>query len=149
MPCRTVPQTFSVSRDLATEIIEAQRIPEEKVRLVSPGFHASVWDKLLEYGESEAVMPSTGVMGIETILQDSRFKIYKKNTLSGSVGLDGRDIHGNWKGNWFTTTSARGNCLLRIKSAGTSISLSKESSKKVMVKPEAEKLCIMNWPCSG
>ena len=70
-------------RDLAAEIIGAQKIPEEKVRLVAPVFHASVWDKLLEYGKTEAVMPSTGVIGIETILQDSQFRIYIKKYIVG------------------------------------------------------------------
>lgn len=82
----------SHGRDLAAEITRGQNIPEEKVKMVSPEFHAFVWDKLMKYGKTEAVLPSTGIIGIETILGDSQFDVYGKKYIVG-FGWKGWEGH--------------------------------------------------------
>ena len=55
---------------LAVEIAKAQNITVD--------LFVEVWEKLLDYGATSAVLPSTGVLGIEMILADSLFNAYKK-----------------------------------------------------------------------
>lgn len=68
------------SKNLAQKISAAQRIPQEKLRpLPTLEFYSKLWYKLLTFGETEAVMPSTGMLGIELILNtplSQNFKIY-------------------------------------------------------------------------
>jgi len=66
-------------RDLAAEIVRSQQIPAEKLRpLPAPEFYSGVWKKLLAIGSTDAVVPSTGIMGVEMLLADPRFKDYQK-----------------------------------------------------------------------
>jgi hypothetical protein len=85
-------QNNSHQRELAAEIVRALKIPEEKVRHVSAEFHASVWDKLMRYGSTEAVLPSTGIVAIETILLGRQWEIYKKKYITG-FGWTGWEGH--------------------------------------------------------
>ena len=80
---KTELQNNAHGKDLAAEIVRAQKIPEEKVHQVSSELHESVWNKLLRYGSTDAVMPSTGIVAIETILEDLQFAIYKKIYIAG------------------------------------------------------------------
>ena len=58
-------------RNLAADIAAAQQIPAEKIcPLPTPQFYSRVWDKLLTFGSTPAVAPSTGLIGIEMLLAD-------------------------------------------------------------------------------
>jgi len=70
-------------RDLAGEITRSLKIPEDKIRIVSPAFHSDIWERLISLGPTEAVVPSTGIIGIETVLKDPMFKKYKQKFLLG------------------------------------------------------------------
>lgn len=66
-------------RDLAAEIAQALCIPREKIRpLRALDFYTALWDKLLTYGTTEAVAPSTGMLGVEMVLSDPQFGGYRK-----------------------------------------------------------------------
>ncbi len=65
-------------RNLVTEIINAQKISEEKVTVITENMYIRIWEKLLFYGTTDAIMPSTGMLGIEMILDDPAFNDYEK-----------------------------------------------------------------------
>jgi len=66
------------TRDLITEMIKAQKISKNKVRVITKHLYMRVWDKLILYGTADAIVPSTGVLGIEMILDDPNFHDYEK-----------------------------------------------------------------------
>jgi len=67
------------NRDLAAEITAAQQIPAKKTSpLPSEEFYCDVWDKLLAFGSTDAFAPSTGIMGIERVLNNPRFAEHRK-----------------------------------------------------------------------
>jgi hypothetical protein len=63
---------------LAVEIAKAQNIPESKVKYITVDLFVKVWEKLLGYGDTDALLPSTGVLGIEMIFADPLFDVYEK-----------------------------------------------------------------------
>ena len=65
-------------RDIIAEIINAQKIPKKKVTSITEKMYIKVWEKLLSYGTTDALMPSTGLLGIEMILDNPSFRDYEK-----------------------------------------------------------------------
>lgn len=77
-------------RDLIREIINAQKLQENEISVISDDLYIRTWKKLLSYGNTDAIIPSTGLLGIEMILDDKSFNSYKKYIIG--FGFDG------WKG---------------------------------------------------
>ena len=59
-------------------LVETLRIPENKIRSITEPLYVSVWEKLTQIGEMADQVPSTGMIGIEMLLNDPRFNEYQK-----------------------------------------------------------------------
>jgi hypothetical protein len=69
---------LEVHRDLGREIVAALFLHDKKVTFIDPGFYVAVWKKLQRYGKTEAIMPSTGILGLEMLLHCASFARYEK-----------------------------------------------------------------------
>ncbi len=65
-------------RDIIAEIIDAQKISKKRVTSISEKMYIQTWKKLLSYGATDALMPSTGLLGIEMILDNPSFRNHEK-----------------------------------------------------------------------
>lgn len=81
-------------RDLMAEMINAQKMQEKKIFVITENVYIRTWQKLLSYGTTEAIMPSTGLLGIEMILDDKSFNSYEKYIIGfGFKGWKGHPWH--------------------------------------------------------
>ncbi len=65
-------------RDIIAEIINAQKIPKKRVTSITEKMYIHTWKKLISYGATDALMPSTGLLGIEMILDNPSFRNHEK-----------------------------------------------------------------------
>ena len=67
-------------RNIVSEIINAQKIQKIKITIISKEMYNSTWEKLLfsEPIDANAIMPSTGSLGVEMILDNPIFDNYEK-----------------------------------------------------------------------
>jgi len=81
-------------RNIAAAIVQAQKIPYEKIHTLPDNFPQLTWQKLLQFGSTNALSPSTGMLGIETLLHDQQFNQFTKYI----IGFGWRGWYGHpWK----------------------------------------------------
>lgn len=69
---------IQLERDLENEIVKALYLEDKEIDFIDNEFYVNVWNKLLRYGKTKAIMPSTGVLGIESLLDSTKYTEYKK-----------------------------------------------------------------------
>jgi len=77
-------------RNVGLEILDSINFPRDKAVFLSPDFYMAVWEKILGFGHTGAVLPSTGMLAIEYILHSREYAGYK-------VYITGFG-HKGWKG---------------------------------------------------
>ena len=83
-------ENCAFERDLAAEMIGALKIPDHKVHGISEEHFIRIWEKLVQLGPTDAIIPSTGIVGVEIILRDETFSEYEKFIVGfGSYGWAG------------------------------------------------------------
>ena len=79
---------------MIAEIIDAQKLSEEKISVITEDMYIRTWERLLSFGATDAIMPSTGLLGIEMILDDQSFNDYEKYIIGfGWEGWKGHPWH--------------------------------------------------------
>ena len=82
---------IQLKRNLAREIVKALFLEDREITFNDAGFYVDVWEKLLRYGKTDAIMPSTGILGIEMLLNCASFNHYSKYI--AGFGLEGWNGH--------------------------------------------------------
>ncbi len=82
---------IQLDRNLGTEIAKALFLDDRKIDFIDADFYTSVWKNLLRYGSTDAIMPSTGILGLEMLLGDGSCENHVKYI--AGFGLEGWPGH--------------------------------------------------------
>jgi hypothetical protein len=78
------PSNKHPDTDITPDIIEAQKIDNKRIRRITHEQFVATKQKLARFGRADSINPSTGMLGIEMLLDDPELDHYQKRIIGFS-----------------------------------------------------------------